>query len=389
MSQREHKLTRRSFIELLGATGAVAVTSAFAVGCSKQEPAPAPTDKKTETSEHPKPAANSKNPFAGEAIVDAKGHEFIIPDKIDRIAITCNGGTTHEVCIFGAADKIVAQPPQRFPQLHKMYPNLKDVMNAGSFDDLNMEAMVAAEPDIALVGYHSDKGNAQIRDVGIPSYTMLIGWAAVDTLKQEFLNLGKMLNNEQKAKDLVAFWDKTIAAVEERANKIPENERLKVLYLSKGDVTKVNKGSWGRTWVDTAGGVFAIPDELQGEISVEQALEWNPDIIVTHAGSSVQPLYDDEKIVDMKAIKNKRCYETPQGGFWWDRPSPESVLAFYWLGQVMYPDYFGDIDLKKETKAFYKEFYNYDLSDEEYEAFFEASKNKKEEKKDEKKEDKK
>lgn len=76
-------------------------------------------------------------------------------------------------------------------------------MNAGSFDDLNIEALVATEPDMALVGVSSDKGNAQIAEVGIPTYVMLIGWAAIDTLKQEFLNVGKILGNEEKAQRLV------------------------------------------------------------------------------------------------------------------------------------------------------------------------------------------
>ena len=89
-------------------------------------------------------------------VVDAKGNEFAIPEKVERIAITCNGGTTHEVAIFGGADKIVAQPSmQKFPQLLKMYPQFNDVMNAGSFDDLNIEALVAQEPDLALVGVSS------------------------------------------------------------------------------------------------------------------------------------------------------------------------------------------------------------------------------------------
>ena len=82
-------------------------------------------------------------------------------------------------------------------------------MNAGSFDDLNIEALVAQEPDLALVGVSSDKGNAQIEEVGIPIYVMLIGWAAIDSLKQEFLNVGKILGNEEKAQRLVDYWNDT------------------------------------------------------------------------------------------------------------------------------------------------------------------------------------
>ena len=41
-----------------------------------------------------------------------------------------------------------------------------------------------------------------------------------------------------------------------------------------------------------------------------------------------------------------------------------------WLAKTLYPEETASIDLKKETIEFYKTFYNYDLSDKEYESFF-------------------
>ena len=68
-----------------------------------------------------KPAEGQAQQPGSNVVVDAKGNEFAMPEKVERIAITCNGGTTHEVVIFGGADKIVAQPSmQKFPQLLKM-----------------------------------------------------------------------------------------------------------------------------------------------------------------------------------------------------------------------------------------------------------------------------
>lgn len=48
----------------------------------------------------------------------------------------------------------------------------------------------------------------------------------------------------------------------------------------------------------------------------------------------------------------------------------DDAFGFMWLAQTLYPDYTKDIDLKKETKYFFSEFYNYDVSDEEYASFF-------------------
>ena len=72
---------------------------------------------------------------AGETVVDAAGRDVAVPGKVDRLAITCYGGTTHEVAVLGCAEKIVAQPDmKRFPQLLRMFPRFAEVVDPGSFD---------------------------------------------------------------------------------------------------------------------------------------------------------------------------------------------------------------------------------------------------------------
>lgn len=362
MNGENQSLTRRHFVEIMIAAG-VATTGTIALGgCSQQgegvEDQASTDDRARET--------------GVDTVVDAKGNEFEIPETIERIAITCNGGTTHEVSIFGSADKIVAQPSmKKFPQLLRMYPQFEEVVNAGSFDDLNIEALVAQEPDIALVGISSEKGNAQIAEVGISSYVMLIGWAAIDTLKQEFLNVGRILDNEGQARRLVDHWNEKLGDLEGRVADISGADRKKVYYLRSADITKANLGDWGRTWVDAIGADFAVPEsDLNGDVTVEKVLEWDPDVIVVQGGSDLNELYSAEQVQDLKAIKNKQVFSVPIGGFWWDRPSPEATLGFQWLAQTVYPDHMEDVDLEAETKAFFKEFYGYELPDDEYQSFF-------------------
>ncbi|MEG2948995.1 MAG: ABC transporter substrate-binding protein [Raoultibacter sp.] len=359
MEDSKEMLTRRRFVELFLATGVMATGSIVLGGCSQKNAEPA-----TEAPTQAEPVNTT--------IVDAKKREVTIPEKLDRIAITCNGGTTHEVAIFGSADKIVAQPSmKKFPQLLKMYPHFKDVVNAGSFDDLNIETLVTQQPDIALVGISSEKGNAQVEDVGIPTYVMLIGWAAIDTLKQEFLNVGKIVGNENQAEKLVKHWNDTLGNLAQKIEKIPQDKRKKVYYLSGAEITKANTGDWGRTWISTIGADFAVPEsDLKGDVSVEKVMGWDPDVIIIQGGNNLDDLLNNEQLKDLKAIQQKTVYSCPIAGFWWDRPSPEATLGFLWLAQTVYPEYLKDIDLKKETMAFFKEFYSYSLSDEEYQAFF-------------------
>ena len=54
----------------------------------------------------------------------------------------------------------------------------------------------------------------------------------------------------------------------------------------------------------------------------------------------------------------------PNGISRWGHPgSLETPLAMLWTVKTIYPDYAGSIDIKAETKKFYKKFFNYNPSD--------------------------
>ena len=356
-------LSRRSFVSAAAAAAGIAALGTLGVSGSLEPETAVAAGKEVLIAESDDPAY----------VIDALGNQVAVPEKIERVAITCYGGTTHEALIFGGPDKIVCEPSMaRFPQLLKMYPQLNDVTDGGSFDDVNIETLAATSPDFALCGVSSEKGNAQIAEIGIPVYVMLIGWAAVDSLKQEFLNVSRLFGNEERGKELVAYWDEKMAQIAERVEKLPADLReRKVYYLSKPDITKANTGEWGRVWVDKIGATFAVPEaDLNGDVTPEKALLWDPDVIVIQGGSDIQELLDEPSVQDMKAIQNGEVYSCPIGGFWWDRPSAESPLGFLWLAQTVFPGYFDDIDLEQETVDFFKRFYEYDLPQDEYEAFF-------------------
>lgn len=310
------------------------------------------------------------NRATAETVKDAAGRDVVVPEKVERIAITCYGGTTHDICVMGAEDRIVAQPSMKaFPQLLKFFPRLKEVTDAGSFDNVNIEELMKTSPDIVLVGISSKKGNKMIEDVGLKTYTMWIGWADVDTLKQEFLNIGKLTKNEAVAKKLVSYWDRKLGFIKKMTSKIPSDKKRVVYYTNYDNITKASFTDWIWNWIRAVDGISAVKETPKADLSVEEVMQIDPDVIITRAGYS-SGLLSDPKIKDLKAIKNKRVYECPTGAFWWNFPSPEAPLGFMWLAKTVYPEYTKEIDLKKETKGFYKEFYRHDLSDQEYESFF-------------------
>ncbi len=302
-----------------------------------------------------------------QTVIDVSGREVIIPEKIETIVITCYGGASQEVTVLGGASRLVAQPKVNSKLLLKMYPDYAKHLDSGSFDDINVEEIISIQPDIVFVAAHSIKGNEQLENLGLVTYEMATAKADVESLKTEFLNVGKILGTEAKAQKLVDFWNDRMARLEAALAKVPENERKKVFRASK-NITTANHTVWAGNWIRTAGGVTDTEDGITGDVSVEQLMGWNPDIIIVSSGTDIDAILKDERIQGITAVKNGAVYSSPQGAMGWDVPSPEVPLGFMWFAKVLYPEYMAEFDIEAETREFYKTFYEYELMDEDYSA---------------------
>lgn len=332
------------------------VMIAMIVGCTTQQTV-SPTTTAT-------PAPAFKN------ITDMSGKTVTVPSNINRIVITCQGGAVQDVIIFAGANKIVGQPPATsFPLLMKMYPSLNNTTNPGSFNNINIETILQLQPDIVIASKTSTQGNQVIENAGIPVVTISTGSANISTLMTEFKMMGILFGNQSQSDALVSYWDNRLQMINDRLSNVSPNQRKHVYYML-GGFTHTNGGNWwGQDFITAAGGINVAQDVYGRDITYEQLLRWNPEVIIISENEgkfmTVDQVKNNTQISSLKAVKDGQLYECPIGAFWWDRPSPEAILGIEWLAKTLYPDRFADVDMVKETKGFYKTFYHYDLSDEE------------------------
>lgn len=105
-------------------------------------------------------------------------------------------------------------------------------------------------------------------------------------------------------------------------------------------------------------------------VSFEQVLAWNPDIIVT----TDEAFYHytvrlDPRWASLTAVRAKRVYLSPHLPYgWFDFPlGPNRLIGAQWLAKILYPETFKD-DLKPKVKTFYRLFYHREPGDSEVEA---------------------
>lgn len=308
-------------------------------------------------------------------IVDMSGKEVKVSAEINKAVITCYGGATHNLAVLGVAEKIVAQPSmEKFPVLLKINQFFKDIPDVGSFDNVNVEEILKLNPDVVIASIGSPQGNQKIEEAGIPVVTVLTGKGDVEGLKKELLMLGELFNKQEQAKALVAYWEKNLKMIADRTAAIPEEQKKKVYYML-GDFLHTNgEGSWGQHFITAAGGINVAKEIGDArDINIEQLLNWNPDTIILSSNEgrfiSIEEVQSNPQMANIKAVQENRLYLCPISTFWWDRPSAEAILGIMWLAKTLYPTEFADLDIEGETKDFYRQFYQYELTDEEVQSF--------------------
>ena len=106
---------------------------------------------------------------------------------------------------------------------------------------------------------------------------------------------------------------------------------------------------------------------------MEQIYKWNPSLLLLDGPGLLDMIPSDviENKVEgadfstIKAVKDKRVYNTTLGMWNWFTPNPDGPLVLAWLASRTYPVQFKDYPLEDTIRKYYKDFYGYDVTDEE------------------------
>jgi iron complex transport system substrate-binding protein len=121
-------------------------------------------------------------------------------------------------------------------------------------------------------------------------------------------------------------------------------------------------------WIKVAGGrnAAAAITGVQKQVSIEQILVWDPDVIIIAGNAGpFDPGRDGGLWRALKAVKTGRVARNPEGVFPWDRFGSEYLLQISWAAALLHPELFPHEDIAARTTAFYRDFLNYRLTPDE------------------------
>ena len=311
-------------------------------------------------------------------IIDMAGNSITIPAEGATFGIF--GGPISQIpAVLGVTDSVVAvtKGAQMMEFMRTIDPTIETKPAPRSTNgNINVEELMIADPD-CVIAFDVDgnivKEQTDIQVIFLTG-TMQDGF---EELKEEALFFGDVFMQPDRAKTYVDYLDETLDLLETRLGSIPKEKKIKV-FIGEGPTHLATLGgdTFISQWLDAAGmrnAVFEV-DTAGGhqeglhsgflEISMEQVILSNPDIIIIDTGKS-EELYEDPKWQEISAIKNRQVYRVPTGVFLWSRPSLESAVTYpLWLAYKAYPELFADRSLADRYKDFYKTIFSYEPDDE-------------------------
>lgn len=306
-------------------------------------------------------------------VKDSGGKDVEIPADVTRVAPTI-GAFSAVTAMLGASGKITAAATSALsPRFKATYPDYEKA-NPKGFDTKNVEDVVASG---AQVVYGPDNVNEeqqdQLRGAGI-AFVTIDKLGTVEEMSQAFTIIGNILGGEhqKKAEELVKLYQGNVADTAKRTSSLTDAQRVPVLELRAdgGEYSTINSKDISHEYIVAAGGVNVAADFTangQGTglaVGTEQVAAWNPKMIFTLSQESRDAILADPALAGVDAVKEKNIQVCPAGVYLWCVRSAEGALAPHWLGKILHPDLFADVDISAEVKAFYKEYGYQDLTDE-------------------------
>lgn len=302
----------------------------------------------------------------GATVNGASGRAVPVPEKTTRVF---PAGPPAAILLYTLApDLLIGWPRANRPEeCAFMLPDICARPEVGRItgrgNTANLETVLALKPDLILdVGSTSETFvslAARVQEqTGIP-YALLDG--RFSAIAATYRKLGELTGRRDEAEKLARYADDTLKTITGRIAGIAADKRPRVYYARgpRGLVT----GLGGSINVET---IELLARNVAGgnkgglaNVSIEQVLLWNPDVIVTIDQEFAAAARRDPAWSAVAAVKAGRVHLSPKTPFGWVDfpPSVNRLIGLWWLAKILYPDKFPE-DIVALTRDFYTLFYH-------------------------------
>jgi iron complex transport system substrate-binding protein len=305
---------------------------------------------------------------APRTITDSAGRRVAVPERVTRVF---PAGPPASILAFALApDTLIGwtsafRPAERpfVPERYADLPVLGRLTGRGS--TASLETVLALKPDLVfdygtVNSTYTSLADRVQQQTGIP-YLLIDG--AFDRIDDAFVLLGEIIGRRQEAAEWARYATTTLAEMDARVGRIPASRRPRVYYARgpRGLDTAMGGSINGET-LERLGARNVAAELGQGgltQVSIEQVLRWNPEVIVTIDPNFFSASWRDPLWQGVAAVRDGRVHLAPGVPFGWIDfpPSINRLIGLRWLARALYPEAFPE-DLRPAVREFFTRAYH-------------------------------
>ncbi|MET3811288.1 ABC transporter substrate-binding protein [Arthrobacter sp. UYEF3] len=358
---RVDDLNRRAVLQVFVAGG----SAAFLAGCGASGPQPA------------SPPGSSGTASANISVTDQRGKTVTFAKPVTSVVTIPMPAASLLVAVDGGADHLRAMHnaswvAMRDGVMGSMFPRALELPHDVATQDFtpNVESVRALNPDV-VIQWSDSQLVEPLENAGL---TVL---GLKNTGKQEDVDawvamFAAMLGKPERATEIKAHSDKEFAEVKSLAAG-RSSAGPSILYFNRftGGLKAAAANTYNDTYIKLVGGTNPATgkDPLPGVgmvgLDVEQVLRWDPEIILLGNFDQAVPqdIYSDPVWRNISAVRSRRVYKVPLGGYRWDPPGQESPLMWHWLSDIAFPA--ARSGLRGKVNDYFRFLYNHEPTAEE------------------------
>lgn len=279
------------------------------------------------------------------------------------------------IAMLGYGDNIIGTSmiAKKIPLFRQSLPRIDNVavVSVNNGHEINPEQIIGLGVDMLFVPQNMVvPQQALLKQAGVQVLAFEANSlrALTQRIQQTAVVLGA--DAQQKALAYQRYFERNVALVTGRLKDLPASQRVSLYHSMGNPLTTTGRPSLNQDWIDLSGGINIAENwfdghqqNRSGEVELEKIVTANPAAIVAMNKRDADTILSSPQWASMDAVIHHRVYVNPKGMFWWCRETSEEALQFLWLAKTLYPERFADVDMRKETREFYQNFFGLTLSD--------------------------
>ena len=306
-------------------------------------------------------------------IIDAAGRSVLVPDPVEHVICSGPGALRLLTYLKGQALVVAVDDMESargrfdarpYALANPRYKQLPMFGEFRGFDNPELILSLKTQPQV-IFKTHATMGHdpRELQEkTGIPTVILEYGNLSThhEQLFQSLRIMGEIINKQERAAAVIAFFDAAITDLKRRTEQIPKSVKKTcyvggIAYKGPHGLRSTEPGYPPFMFVNAANVAYepSSPKKASQQVTIakEQLLLWDPDVLfldlstlqLEGAASGLWEIHNDPVFKTLRAVQEGRVYGVLP--YNWYTKNFGSVLAdAYFIGKVLYPEHFKDVD---------------------------------------------